>query len=87
MSVFPTAKHLVSLPGCCPRNDQSIQKFNSTRISRVVSYITPILAQTANVLLSSKKHLEIIPRYKRIKSHRGHKTAIIAICRMFLTAI
>src|SRR5699024_6906994 len=25
MSVFPTAKHLVSWAGCCPRNDQSNQ--------------------------------------------------------------
>lgn len=28
ISVFPTAKHLVSWAGCCPRNDQSIQKIN-----------------------------------------------------------
>ena len=28
MSVFPTAKHLVSWAGCCPRNDQSNQKSN-----------------------------------------------------------
>ena len=26
MSVFPTAKHLVSWAGCCPRNDQSNKK-------------------------------------------------------------
>ena len=26
MSVFPSAKHLVSWAGCCPRNDQSNQK-------------------------------------------------------------
>ena len=33
MSVFPTAKNLVSWAGCCPRNDQSNQKIKSTRIS------------------------------------------------------
>ena len=37
--------------------------------------------------MRSKKHPEITERYKRIKSHRGHKKAIIAICRMLLTAI
>ena len=37
MSVFPTAKHLVSWAGCCPRNDQSNQKIKSTRISRAGS--------------------------------------------------
>ncbi len=34
MSVFPSAKHLVSWAGCCPRNDQSNKKVKSTRISR-----------------------------------------------------
>ena len=28
MSVFPSAKHLVSWAGCCPRNDQSNKKSN-----------------------------------------------------------
>ena len=87
MSVFPSAKHLVSWAGCCPRNDQSNQKIKSTRISRAGSYIKPILVQIADGLLHSKKHFEIITRYKRIKSHRGHKKAIIAVCRMLLTAI
>ena len=34
-----------------------------------------------------KKHPEFTTRYRRIKAHRGHKKAIIAICRMILTAI
>ena len=87
MSVFLTAKHLVSWAGCCPRNDQSNKKIKSTRISRAGNYIKPILVQVANGLLRSRKHPEITDRYKRIRSHRGHKKAIIAICRMFLTAI
>ena len=87
MSVFPTAKHLVSWAGCCPRNDQSNKKIKSTRISRAGSYFKPILVQVANALLRSKKHSEITDRYKRIKARRGHKKAIIAICRMLLTAI
>ena len=87
MSVFPTAKHLVSWAGCCPRNDQSNKKIKSTRISRAGSYFKPILVQVANALLRSKKHPEITDRYKRIKACRGHKKAIIAICRMLLTAI
>jgi len=87
MSVFPTAKHLVSWAGCCPRNDQSNQKIKSTRISRAGSYFKPVLVQVANALIKSKKHLEFTNRYKRIKARRGHKKAIIAICRMILTAI
>ena len=87
MSVFPTDKHLVSWAGCCPRNDQSNRKIKSTRISCAGSYFKPILVQVANALLRSRKHPEITDRYKRIKARRGHKKAIIAICRMLLTAI
>ena len=87
MSVFPTDKHLVSWAGCCPRNDQSNFKIKSTRISRAGSYLKPVLVQVANALIKSKKHQEITERYRRIKSHRGHKKAIIAVCRMLLTAI
>ena len=87
MSVFPTAKHLVSWAGCCPRNDKSDRKIKSSRISRAGSYFKPVLVQIANALVRSKKHPEITDRYKRIKIRRGHKKAIIAICRMLLTAI
>ena len=57
------------------------------RISRAGSYFKPVLVQIANALLRSKKNPEITDRYKRIKARRGHKKAIIAICRMLLTAI
>ena len=87
MSVFPTAKNLVSWAGCCPHNDQSNHKIKSTRISRAGSYFKPVLVQVANALIKSKKHSEFTNRYKRIKARRGHKKAIIAICRMILTAI
>ena len=87
MSVFPTSKHLCSWAGCCPRNDRSAKKVKSTRISRAGSYLKPLLVQTANALISSKKHTEFRERYQRLKARRGHKKAIIAICRMLLTAI
>ena len=87
MSVFPSSKHLVSWAGCCPRNDQSNQKVKSRRISRAGSYLKPLLVQVANALIKSKKHPELKERYHRIKSRRGHKKAIIAVCKMLLTAI
>jgi len=34
-----------------------------------------------------KNPLKNVSRYRRIKARRGHKKAIIAICRMLLTAI
>ena len=87
MSVFPSSKHLVSWAGCCPRNDQSNQKVKSRRISRAGSYLKPRLVQVANALIKSKKPPEFKERYHRIKSRRGHKKAIIAVCKMLLTAI
>ena len=87
MSVFSSSKHLISWAGCCPRNDQSNQKVKSRRISRAGSYLKPLLVQVANALIKSKKHPEFKERYHRIKSRRGHKKAIIAVCKMLLTAI
>ena len=87
MSVFPTAKNLVSWAGCCPRNDKSAKHVKSSRIAQAGCYLKPLLVQVANALLHSNKHPEFTERYRRIKSHRGHKKAMIAICKMLLTAI
>ena len=87
MSVFPTSKNFVSWAGCCPRNDKSDVKVKSTRISTAGSCLKPTLVQIANAVIKSKDHPEFGVRYRRIKAHRGHKKAIIAICRMLLTAI
>ena len=43
--------------------------------------------QIVNALIKSKDHPEFLERYRRIKARRGHKKAIIALCRMLLTAI
>lgn len=50
-------------------------------------YLKPMLVQIANTLLRSKSDPEFQERYRRIKARRGHKKAIIALCRMLLTAI
>jgi transposase len=87
MSVFPTAKNLMSWAGVCPRNDSSGGKRKSNRISRAGCYLKPLLVQVANAVIRSKTHPEFGERYRRIKARRGHKKAIIAVCRMLLTAI
>ena len=38
-------------------------------------------------MVKSDKYPECKERYRRIKARRGHKKAIVAICRMLLTAI
>jgi transposase len=87
MSVFPTAKHLCSWAGLTPQNNESAGKKKTTRVSRAGAYIKPLLVQCALTVCKSDKHPEIKSRYLALKKRRGHKKAIIAICRMLLTAI
>jgi transposase len=87
MSVFPTAKHLCSWAGLTPQNNESAGKKKTVRISRAGAYIKPLLVQCALSVAKSDKHPEIKNRYLALKKRRGHKKAIIAICRMLLTAI
>jgi transposase len=87
MSVFPTAKHLCSWAGLVPQNNESAGKKKTTRIARAGAYIKPLLVQCSLAVCMSDKHPEIKSRYLALKKRRGHKKAIIAICRMLLTAI
>jgi len=87
MSVFPTAKHLCSWAGLTPQSNESAGKKKTTRINRAGAYIKPLLVQCALTVCKSDKHPEIKNRYFALKKRRGHKKAIIAICRMLLTAI
>ena len=87
MSVFASAKHLASWTGLVPQNNDSAGKKKTTRISKAGSYLKPLLVQCALTVCKSDKHPEIKNRYLALKKRRGHKKAIIAICRMLLTAI
>ena len=87
MDVFPTAKHLCSWAGLTPTNNESAGKKKSVRISRAGCYLKPLLVQCSTAVVKSEKHPEIRNRYLNLKKRRGHKRAIIAICRMLLTAI
>ena len=87
MSVFPTAKHRCSWAGLAPQCNESGGKKKSSRVSRAGAYIKPLLIQCANAAVKSSKHPEIRNRYLSIKKRRGHKKAIVAIARMFLTAV
>jgi len=87
MDVFPTAKHLCSWAGLTPTNNESAGKKKSVRISRAGCYLKPLLVQCATAVVKSEKHPEIRNRYLKIKKHRGHKRAIIAVARMLLTAM
>ena len=87
MEAFPSAKHLCSWAGLTPTNNESAGKKKSVWVSKVGCYIKPILVQCANAVVKSIKHRKMRNRYLRLKKHRGHKKAIIAIARMLLTAL
>ncbi len=87
MEAFPSAKHLCSWAGLTPTNNESAGKKKSVRVSKAGCYIKPLLVQCANAVVKSTKHPEIRNRCLRLRKHRSHKKAIIAIARMLLTAL
>lgn len=87
MSVFQSAKQLVSWGGLAPANNESAGKKKSVRISKAGQYLKPLLVQCALAAIKSKKNPYFAIKYQRIKKRRGHKKAIIAIARMMLVCI
>ena len=85
--VFPTAKHFCSWAGVGANHDSSAKKVKSRKISKGGQYLKPLLVNIAKAVVRSKDHPEITRRFNRIKNRRGYMRAIIAICKMFLTAI
>ncbi len=87
MTVFNTAGKLCSWGGLVPANNESAGKKFSTRISKGSHYLKPFLVQIANAVVKSEKYPELRNKYLKLKKRRGHRKAIIAICRRLLIAI
>ena len=87
MSVFETAKQLVSWAGLTPQNQESAGKKKTTRIGRAGAYLKPLLVQIALAVSKSDKYPELKNKYLALKKRRGGKKAVIAIARKLLTAI
>ena len=87
MTVFNTTGKLCSWGGLVPANNESAGKKLSTRISRGGHYLKPFLVQIANAVVKSEKHPELRSKYLKLKKRRGHRKAIITICRRLLVAI
>jgi transposase len=86
MSRFPTAGHLVSWAGLCPRNDESAGKRRSTRLRKGAPWLKTILVQCAWAAIR-KKGSYLQAQYLRLKSRRGPQKAICAVAGSILTAI
>lgn len=85
MTRFPTAGHLVSWAGLCPRLDVSAGKRHSSRIRHATPWLKATLVQAAWAA-TRKKDSYLRAQFVRLKSRRGPKKAIVAVAASMLTA-
>lgn len=86
MDRFPTAGHLVSFAGLCPRMDESAGKVRSRRLRKTGKWLKATLVSCAWAAARSK-NTYARAQFHRIKTRRGPKKAIIAVAASMLTAI
>jgi transposase len=84
---FSDSKNLCSWAGLAPQSNESGGKTKSHRTSHAGAYIKPILIQCSLNAVKSKQHPEFKSKFNVLAKRRGKKKAVIAICRMILTAI
>lgn len=85
MSRFPTAGHLVSWAGLCPRNDESAGKRRSTRVRKSGNWLKTTLVTSAWAAVRTKDSY-LRAQFLRIRSRRGAKKAILAVAASMVTA-
>jgi transposase len=85
MSRFPTAGHVISWAGLCPRLDESAGKRLSTRTRPGNPWLKTTLVQVAWVAARTR-NTYLRAQFLRLKSRRGPKKAILAVAASMLTA-
>jgi transposase len=85
MSRFPTAGHLISWAGLCPRMDESAGKRRSTRVRPGAPWLKTALV-SAGWGAASSKHTYLRAQFVRLKTRRGPKKAVVAVAASILTA-
>ena len=85
MSRFPTAGHLISWAGLCPRLDESAGRHRSTRIRKGAPWLKTALISAAWAGIRTKNSY-LRAQFARLKSRRGAKKAIVAVAASMLTA-
>ena len=85
MGRFPTAGHLVSWAGLCPRNDESAGKRRSARLRKGAPWLRATLVQCAWAA-SRKKASYLQAQYHRLRGRRGPRKAACAVAASILTA-
>lgn len=85
MSRFPSAGHLLSWAGLCPRLDESAGKRMSNRTRKGAPWLKTVLVQAAWPA-TTRKNSYFRAQFLRLKSRRGPKKAIVAVAASILTA-
>jgi len=86
MTRFPSAGHLLSWAGMCPRNDESAGKRRSNRLRKGAPWLKTTLVQCAWAAVK-KKDSYLQAQFYRIRARRGPKKAIMAVAASILTAV
>ena len=87
MSRFPTAGHLVSWAGLCPRLDESAGKVRSRKVRAGNRHLKTVLCQSVLGNLRCKKKNYLQALYHRIKARRDGRKAVVAVAASILTAV
>ena len=83
MSVFPSAKHLVSWAGLCPGKNESAGKKKKAKTNKGNQTLKKTVVQCARSA-SRAKNTYFNAMYSRIASRRGAKVACVAVARTIL---
>jgi transposase len=81
---FPTAGHLISWAGLCPKR-RECRKHRSRRIRKGAPWLKPALISAAWAAIKTKGSY-LRAQFARLKSRRGAKKAIVAVAESMLTA-
>jgi transposase len=83
MSAFPTAAHLCSWGAMCPGQNESAGKRRTGKTRKANRYLRGTLIQAA-LGATHTKGTALQARYQRVRRHRGHKKAVVAVGHQML---
>jgi transposase len=83
MHHFPTAAHLCSWGAMCPGQDQSAGKRHTGKMRAGNRYLRGALIE-AGLAATRARGTALQARYYRVKRHRGHKKAVVAVGHQIL---